>query len=78
MRCLSCNNRMSPFERTRKTMDGEYLDLCNTCYHPIKKDVPTVVNPQLINVCDEDTTDDDFPLDKEDDSLYNNYGDEEQ
>lgn len=31
MRCVACNKNLSDFESTRKTPDGEYLDMCNEC-----------------------------------------------
>lgn len=31
MRCQSCNSNLNDFECTRKTLDGDYLDMCNKC-----------------------------------------------
>jgi hypothetical protein len=32
MRCQSCNQKLTDFESTRKYVDGDYVDLCNTCF----------------------------------------------
>lgn len=40
MRCLSCNRALSDREATRKYKStGEFLDLCDNCYAPIKEEV---------------------------------------
>lgn len=39
MHCLSCNSILSDYEASRKDTHGDYLDLCNTCYYPIRKEV---------------------------------------
>jgi len=31
MRCSACNKSLTDFEATRKTEDGNFLDLCNSC-----------------------------------------------
>ena len=31
MRCSACNKNLTDFESTRKTEDGNFLDLCNSC-----------------------------------------------
>lgn len=50
MRCNSCNNPLSDYEATRKTLRGEYLDLCNSCYKSIANEVPTIDRPDLLGV----------------------------
>ena len=41
MRCIACNKSLNDFESTRKSATtGDYLDLCNTCYHEIQSDTP--------------------------------------
>lgn len=45
MRCLSCNKILTDYECSMKTTSGEYLDLCLSCYYPIRKEVPAVGNP---------------------------------
>ena len=32
MRCVACNKNLTDFESTRKYTDGDYVDLCNTCW----------------------------------------------
>ena len=42
MRCLSCNEVLTDREATRRVLStGEFLDLCDRCYEPIKEDVKT-------------------------------------
>lgn len=46
MRCEACDNALSDREATRKSKKtGDFLELCDHCYEPIKQDVPTVENP---------------------------------
>lgn len=56
MRCLSCNEPLKPYDRTRKSMSGFYLDLCGPCYKTIKDDVPAWGNPAYLEADDEETT----------------------
>ena len=40
MRCQACDSSLSDFESTRKSAEtGEYLDLCNSCYHLISNEI---------------------------------------
>lgn len=58
MRCLACNTRLSDFEATRKfTTSGEYVDLCNHCFDPIRHDVDVSERDDLIEY--EDVENDD-------------------
>lgn len=42
MRCIACNKNLNDFESTRKSaITGEYLDLCNVCYHSVEQDIPS-------------------------------------
>jgi hypothetical protein len=55
MRCLACNKALNDFEATRKSATtGEYVDLCNHCFHDVEKDVETIVREDLRDECDED------------------------
>lgn len=54
MHCTSCNEELSDFESTRKTTEGEYIDLCNNCYRTIKDDVDTEVRFDLMSEVDSD------------------------
>ena len=80
MRCLSCNETMRPYDRSRKTLSGHYLDLCLMCYRTIQNEVPTVGNPQLFDEDDEEVSlFDNSGLDKRDLDVYNSYiGDEDE
>lgn len=40
MRCLACNKNLNDFESTRKHPEtGEYIDLCNHCYHDVQDEI---------------------------------------
>jgi hypothetical protein len=42
MRCIACNKNLNDFESTRKSVvTGDYLDLCNACYHSVEQDIPS-------------------------------------
>jgi hypothetical protein len=46
VRCIACDVRLGSRESTRKGLHtGEFLDLCDRCYDPIKDVVPTTDNP---------------------------------
>ena len=58
MRCIACNKNLNDFESTRKSaITGEYLDLCNTCYHVVEEDLPAKERDDLRS--EEETFDDD-------------------
>ena len=61
MRCLACNKALNDFESTRKSATtGEYVDLCNHCFHNIEQDIESVVREDLR---DEESYEDDNELD---------------
>ena len=39
MRCRACNKNLNDFESTRKSDNGEFVDLCNHCYHEVRSDI---------------------------------------
>jgi hypothetical protein len=58
MRCVACNKNLNDFESTRKSaITGEYLDLCNTCFHQVEQDIPAKERDDLRS--EEETFDDD-------------------
>jgi hypothetical protein len=58
MRCIACNKNLNDFESTRKSaITGEYLDLCNTCFHQVEQDIPTKERDDLRS--EEETFNDD-------------------
>ena len=77
MRCLSCNEPLTPYERTRKALSGFYLDLCNGCYGPISNEVYTLGNPRFMEACDEEATLFDESVDNPGTDGYNSCIDEE-
>ncbi len=38
-RCAACNSLLTELESTRKDMYGDYVELCNVCIYPIRKDI---------------------------------------
>ena len=61
MRCLACNKALNDFESTRKSSTtGEYIDLCNHCFHNVEQDIESVVREDLR---DEESYEDDNELD---------------
>lgn len=53
MRCLACNKELTEFEATRKSAQtGEFVDLCNECYRPIKDDLRCIDNEALKSIFD--------------------------
>lgn len=61
MRCLACNKALNDFEATRKSAtSGEFVDLCNHCFHNVEQDLETVVREDLRN---EESYDEDIELD---------------
>jgi|APCry1669188910_1035180.scaffolds.fasta_scaffold207684_2 hypothetical protein len=61
MRCLACNKALNDFESTRKSATtGEYVDLCNHCFHNVEQDIESVVREDLR---DEESYEDDNELD---------------
>jgi hypothetical protein len=55
MRCQACNKALNDFESTRKSVTtGEYVDLCNHCFHDVENDIDTVVREDLRDECDDD------------------------
>ena len=61
MRCLACNKALNDFEATRKSSTtGEYVDLCNHCFHNVEQDIESIVREDLR---DEESYEDDDELD---------------
>lgn len=46
-RCVACDKNLNDYESTRKDLHGSYVDLCNSCYKPIRDDLPTVTREDL-------------------------------
>ena len=48
MRCLACNKVLNDFESTRKSArTGEYVDLCNHCFHDVESDIDSLEREDL-------------------------------
>lgn len=64
MRCLACNKNLNDFESTRKDSEGNFLDLCNHCYHEVQADIGIVEERQdLFNSDGDQDSDDVFEVD---------------
>jgi hypothetical protein len=60
MRCLSCNEILSDFEATRKSVNtNQFIDLCNRCYHTVDDDILSLERGDLEH---EETVDVDYDL----------------
>jgi hypothetical protein len=49
MRCRSCDEALTDYESTRKSLStGEYINLCKDCFESIKYDCLAFGNPSLM------------------------------
>ena len=71
MRCLACNKNLNDFESTRKSATtGEYVDLCNHCFHNVEQDIESIVREDLR---DEESVEDENELNNLEGDLLNGY-----
>ena len=71
MRCLACNKVLNDFEATRKSATtGEYVDLCNHCFHDVEYDIESVVREDLR---DEESFDEPLELDDLEGDIFNDF-----
>jgi len=71
MRCIACNKNLNDFESTRKSATtGEYVDLCNHCFHNVEQDIESIVREDLR---DEESVEDENELDNLEGDLLNGY-----
>ena len=71
MRCRCCDVVLSDFEATRKSAKtGEYIDLCNYCFHNVEQDVESVVREDLR---DEESFDEPLELDDLEGDIFNDF-----
>ena len=55
MRCLSCNEALSDYEASRRSVrTQQYIDLCNGCFKYVRDEIAAVGNVRLINEGDDD------------------------
>lgn len=50
-RCMACDCSLSDVEATRKDIHGDYIELCNACFYPIRADV-ILQNHHDLNIVD--------------------------
>ena len=65
MHCTICNKFLNDYESTRKTLDGDYLDMCQDCYTGLDVLIPTIDRKDLLHEADMPSMDD----------LFQNYED---
>ena len=71
MRCIACNKNLNDFESTRKSATtGEYVDLCNHCFHNVEQDIESIVREDLR---DEESVEDENELNNLEGDLLNGY-----
>lgn len=46
-RCVACDKNLNDYESTRKDLHGQYLDMCNRCYTPVRDQIPTITREDL-------------------------------
>ena len=55
MRCLSCNEALSDYEASRRSVrTHQYIDLCNGCFRYVRDEIAAVGNVRLITDGDDD------------------------
>jgi hypothetical protein len=52
MRCLACNNILNDYEATRRSYQGEFLDLCSHCRPSASATEALRTREDLKHVCD--------------------------
>lgn len=56
MRCKACNEELSDFEATRKSISTwEYIELCNGCFRAVSAEVPALNRNDLMTLSDADS-----------------------
>ena len=55
MRCLSCNEALTDYEASRRSVrTHQYIDLCNDCFKFVRDEIAAVGNVRLITDGDDD------------------------
>jgi hypothetical protein len=49
MHCTVCDKLLNDYEATRKTLDGQYLDMCQECYIGLEILIPTIDRKDLLH-----------------------------
>jgi hypothetical protein len=60
MHCTICDKLLNDYESTRKTLDGQYLDMCQDCYTELDVLIPTIDRKDLLHEADMPSMDDIF------------------
>jgi hypothetical protein len=60
MHCTICNKFLNDYESTRKTLDGQYLDMCQDCYTGLDVLIPTIDRKDLLHEADMPSMDEIF------------------
>jgi hypothetical protein len=60
MRCVCCNSLLSDFEATRRCAStGDFLDMCNECFHTVQEDIDVYERYDLRHESDIEMEEDD-------------------
>jgi hypothetical protein len=58
--CAACDCLLTDIEATRKDIHGDYVELCNVCIYPIRKEIAlsnnfdlNIVEQQMVDFGDE-------------------------
>ena len=62
MRCKSCDTLLNDFEATRKYEDGEYVDMCNSCFRKSDQDGVSIIERDDLKEYEDVDDDDVFDL----------------
>lgn len=58
MRCKACNDELSDFEATRRSINTmEYIELCNGCFRSISANIASINRHDLMTLSDADSLD---------------------
>jgi hypothetical protein len=60
MHCTICDKLLNDYESTRKTLDGQYLDMCQDCYTGLDVLIPTIDRKDLLHEADMPSIEDIF------------------
>lgn len=65
MHCTICDKMLNDYESTRKTLNGDYLDMCQDCYTGLDVLIPTIDRKDLLHEADMPSMD----------QIFDEYGD---
>lgn len=67
MRCICCNELLTDYESTRKSLNtNEFIDMCNNCYRTVRDDILCRDRLDLLSNSDIDDINIDINIDNDD------------